>query len=156
MKFNEKNKKGKRELRSFFVKQQIFINKALQSCNVWLQKRTNKYSSKTKRICLSIFCFAFISESSTVIYKSFKQHGPTDLLITPIHAMPLLKTLSNHSSITNEEIKKIKAYKYYLDSLNAIYKTKPGSDIFLSNNKNLLDTINLLENLYYEQQANRH
>ena len=89
------------------------------------------------------------------MYQSFKKDNTNLHFISPIPIMPLLKEQRIRPVINEREFKRIHSFKVYLDSLQTTSKGKLKFDSLLSARPHLTDTINYLENLYYEQQTNR-
>jgi hypothetical protein len=152
--FLKKNKEHK-ELHPFMVKALLCINKGLKLWAGWLQQKTNQYSIKKIKILLLLFCAIFLSESIWVLYQGFQKEKAGFIIISPIHRVPLLKEQTILPVLNEEEFKRIHSFKIYLDSLQNTAKGKLKFDSFLSNCPNIQDTINYLENIYYEQQTNR-
>jgi len=152
--FLKKNKEHK-ELHPFMVKALLWINKRLKLWAGWLQQKTNQYSIKKIKILLLLFCAIFLSESIWVLYQGFQKEKAGFFIISPIHTVPLLKEQIIRSDISEGEFKRIHSFKIYLDSLQNTAKGKLKFDSLLSDCPYIQDTINYLENIYYEQQTNR-
>lgn len=155
MKLFQKQKRKQRELPLFLIRQLLYLNNKLNVLAAWLQQKTNGLSSKKVKIFLLIFCLIFFSVSILVMYQSFKTDNRNLYFISPIRTIPLLKEQRLRPVINEQEFKRIHGFKIYLDSLQTTAKGKLKFDSLLSARPHLTDTINYLENIYYEQQTNR-
>lgn len=88
------------------------------------------------------------------MFQSFKRDNRNLYNISPVRIIPLLKEQRIRPVINEQEFKRIHGFKIYLDSLQTTAKGKLEFDSLLSTRPLLTDTINYLENLYYEQQTN--
>ncbi len=155
MKLFRKQKRKQQELPPFLIRQLLYLNNKLQMFAAWLQQKTNGFSSKRVKIFLLVFCLIFLSVSIIVMYQSFKKDNTNFYFISPIRTIPLLKEQRIRPAINEQEFKRIHSFKMYLDSLQTTAKGKLKFDSLLSTRPHLTDTINYLENIYYEQQTNR-
>ena len=155
MKLFRKQKRKQRELPPFLIRQLLYLNNKLHVFAAWLQQKTNGFSSKKIKILFLAFCLIFLSVSITVMYQSFKKDNRNLYFISPIRIIPLLKEQRIRPVMNEREFKRIHGFKIYLDSLQTTDKGKLKFDSLLSTRPHLTDTINYLENLYYEQQTNR-
>lgn len=89
------------------------------------------------------------------MYQSFKKDNTDIYFISPIRTIPLLKEQRTRPVLNEQEFKRIHGFKIYLDSLQTTARGKLKFDSLLSTRPHLTDTINYLENIYYEQQTNR-
>lgn len=155
MKLFRKQKRKQRELPPFLIRRLLYLNNKLHVFAAWLQQKTNGFSSKKIKMFFLIFCLTFLSVSIIVIYQSFKMDNRSLYFISPIRTIPLLKEQRIRPVINEREFKRIHGFKIYLDSLQTTAKGKLKFDSLVSTRPHLSDTINYLENLYYEQQTNR-
>ena len=155
MKIFKKENRNPKELHPLVLKMLLPVNNVLKLSANWMQQKTKGYSSRKRKIILVLFCVLFISESLFIIYQSFKKKFNNFYVVTPIRPIPLLKPEKDQSVFTKKELLKIHNLKIYLDSLQSTAQGKLKFDSFLSAEPHLLDTINYLENIYYEQQTNR-
>jgi len=155
MKLFRKQKRKQRELSPFLIRQLLSLNNKLHVFAAWLQQKTNGFSSKKVKMLFLVFCLIFLSVSIIVMYQSFKKDNTNLYFISPIRTIPLLKEPRMRPVINEREFKRIHSFKVYLDSLQKTTKGKLKFDSLLSTRPHLTDTINYLENLYYEQQTNR-
>lgn len=152
MKIFRKKNKDHKELHPFIVRVLLRINYTLKLCANWLQQKTNSYSARKRKIILILFCVVFVSESIVVVYQSLQKNNAIPYYVTHIQPVRLLKE-EVHPLISEKEFMRIHRFKLMLDSLQTTSKIK--FDSLLSLRPHLMDTIHLLENLYYEQQKNR-
>jgi hypothetical protein len=150
--FRKKNKDCK-ELHPFIVRVLLHINNTLKVWATWLQQKTNSYSTRKRKIILILFCTAFVTESIVVVYQSFQKNNKIPYSVTLIQPVRLLKEESFHPLISEKEFNRIHRFKIMLDSLQITNTIK--FDSLLSLRPHLMDSIHLLENIYYEQQKNR-
>ena len=155
MKLFRKQKRKQRELPPFLIRQLLYLNNKLHVFAAWLQQKTNGFSSKKIKMLFWGFCLIFLSVSIIVIYQSFKKNNTNLYFIRTIRTVPLLKQHRISPLFNEKEFKRIHGFKVYLDSLQKTTKGKLKFDSLLSTRPHLTDTINYLENLYYEQQTNR-
>jgi len=155
MKLFPKQKRKQQELPPFLIRQLLYLNNKLHVFAAWLQQKTNGFSRKKIKMLFWGFCLIFLSVSIVVVYQSFKKDNTNLHFISPIQIIPLLKDQRIRPVINDWEFKRIHSYKVYLDSLQKTTKGKLKFDSLLSTRPHLTDTINYLENLYYEQQTNR-
>ena len=156
MKLFKRYRNNERNLPAFLVRMLSAINNQLLVFSRWLQFKTQRYSSLKLKIIFLFFTLAFAVASILVIYESAIKHTSTYFFIAPIQAVPLLKEKAFKPVITKEEMNKIRGYKTYLDSVRNSVKTKGDTAAFSPSDGHLLDTIKLLEQLYYEQQTNKN
>jgi len=155
MKIFQRKNKNVKELHPFIITILMRIKNMLKLCADWLQRKTNTFSTGKQKIILILFCALFISESLFVIHQSFKKGNKDFYFVTPIRTIPLLKQEVFQPVISEKELSRMYGFKIYLDSLKSTLNGKIKLDSFLSVHPHLLDTINYLENIYYEQQTNR-
>ena len=155
MKLFRKQKRKQRELPTFLIRQLLYLNNKLHVFAALLQQKTNGFSSKKIKILFLAFCLIFLSVSIMVMYQSFKKDNKNLYFISPIRIIPLLKEQRIRPVINEREFKRIHGFKIYLDSLQTTAKGKLKFDSLVSTRPHLTDTINYLEDLYYEQQTNR-
>ncbi len=141
-----------REVPALINKWLIAIHRYLQQLNIWLQRRSNQYSIKKKKIFLCIFCIMSVLICCFIIYSTIHNQTSTWLFAAPIRVIPLPKDALQKTSISVNEFHRLNAYKAYVDSLQSIYK-KNGDSVLCRYVSKMQDTINLLQNLYYEQQS---
>jgi len=147
--------KSQKELNPFMERMLLRFKYKLERLASWLQQKTIQYTPKKLTILLTVFCFVFLSESLLVMYKSIEQKHSNIYFVTPIRPMILLREKKYRPLISHTEYNRIHSFKMYLDSLK---NTAPGKMIYDSlsiSRPHLIDSINLLENLYYEQQSNQ-
>ena len=152
MKIFRKKNKNHKELHPFIIRGMLHVNNTLKLLADWLQQKTNSYSPRKRKIILILFCAFFVTESIVVAYESFKKKTIVPSPITLIKPVRLLNEVACRV-ISEKEFRRIHGIKLMLDSLQITSKIK--FDSLLSLRPHLMDTIHLLENLYYEQQKNR-
>lgn len=151
-KFIKKNGKTK-ELNPAVARVLIKVKHSLKILTTWMQGKTNHLSPLTLSVALFIFCAVFVCECIFVVYQSFKTEDHISFHVTPIRSVPLPEKRDRSLLISETQFKRIHQFKIYIDSIGATNKSQFDSILIMR--PHLLDTINYLENLYYEQQANR-
>lgn len=155
MKIFRNKSKSQKELNPIIERMLLRCKYKLKKFASWLQQKTIQYSPKKLTILLTAFCFVFIGESLLIIYHSLGQKHFNSYFITPIRPMILLREKKYQPLISEKEYNAIHSFKMHLDSLKATAGGKLKFDSLLLNRPHLIDSINLLENLYYEQQSNQ-
>jgi hypothetical protein len=155
MKIFKRQKPNAQKLPPFIRRQLLRMDNKLYVLAAWLQQKTNGFSFKRIKILLVGFCFIFLSVSVIVIYQGLKFNDSNIYIISTIRTIPLLKETGRRPIINEQELKRIHAFKIFLDSLQTTANGKLQIDSILSGSPHLIDTINYLENIYYEQQTNR-
>ena len=143
---------NQRELHPLILRVLIRSNNTLKLWAVWLQQKTNDYSPRKRIIILALFCSFFVTDTIVVVYQSFKKDNLIHYPVTVIKPMRLLNE-DAYPLISEKEFNRIHGFKLMLDSLQTNSKIK--FDSVCSLRPHLIDTIHLLENLYYEQQKHR-
>ncbi len=139
-----RRKKKDKELHPFIVRILMHLNQKLLHCSNYLQKKTNHYSNRKRKIILWIFCIVFVSESSFLIIRSLQKRDTVFYTVTPIKFIPFNKI--SHPAFTGIEFKKIQQFKHYLDA-NKIFR-----ESLLTERPRLMDTINFLEKVYQQKK----
>lgn len=151
MLWKRKKKVGEaKEVPLFLASLLIRFNNQLVHWAMYLQRRSNTIPPRKLKLLLALFCLLFLASSSYVIIRSAKEKG-MPFRITPIQAMPLEGKRKGQEAITRSEFDRIHKLRLALDSLG---KTKTGKvqlDSLLQKHPKLLDTLSLLESIYYNQ-----
>jgi len=155
MKIFRNKSKSQKKLNPFLERMLLRCKYKLQKFASWLQQKTIQYSPKKLTILLAVFCFVFLTESLLVIYHSVGQKNSNSYFITPIRPMILLREKKYQPLISEKEYNTIHSFKIHLDSLKNTASGKSVLDSLFTSSPHLIDSINLLENLYYEQQSNQ-
>jgi hypothetical protein len=129
------------------------FHKKLVHWAICLQRRSNSLHPRKLKLLLAAFCLLFVSSSGYVIVTSLKEKR-LPFQITPIQVMPLEKKRSRPSAIKSSEFLRIHKLRLALDSLAKTETGKVRLDSLLQKHPKLLDTLSLLESMYYEQHKN--
>lgn len=151
MKRWRKNKKTEKELPSFLKAGLSRFNGRLISIGNILQQRTNNYSLRKKKILLLLFVLVFLTESSVVTIQSITRKSKTPIDLTRIKTIRVESSEQNTRNITRTEFFKIQKFKNYIDSISTTTQGKKLRDSLLQNRPHLMDSVNLLINLFLEQ-----
>ncbi|MBB1287042.1 hypothetical protein HRH25_21850 [Flavisolibacter sp. BT320] len=134
----------------FLARLLIRFNNKLVHWAMYLQRRSNSLPPRKLKLLLALFCLLFVSSGTYIIITSVKERTPP-FRITPIQAMPLEGKRNGQGAITRSEFDRIHKLRFTLDSLG---KTKTGKvqlDSLLQKHPKLLDTLSLLEIIYFNQ-----
>jgi hypothetical protein len=152
--WKRKKKEGVREVTPLFLtKAAIRLNKQLLMWAEYLQQRTIKCSPKRLKLLLGIFCHTYLACSVSIIITSLGEKS-LPFRITPIQAVPLVKRTIQGPVITEKEYLRFHRLRHSLDSLAATPSGKLRLDSILQKHPRLLDTLSLLESIYYNQHKN--
>ena len=100
-----------------------------------------------------VFCLVFTGASIYTVVHSLEKKD-VSLRITPIRVMPLREVPVQRPLITEEGYHRIHRLRMRLDSLRGTVEGKWAYDSLLQKHPHLLDTLTLLEHLYYELNKN--
>ena len=129
----------------------ITINKSLRVLADILQARTSKLSFKTQQWLLATFCLLFVSASTYVIIRSLEAKADLPIISTPIRPMQLIKDSQKQGLISEAEYRRLHRFKVYMDSLQIYPGGSPIRDSILQEHPHLMDSIEYLESIYYQQ-----
>ena len=135
-------KKKDKELHPFIMRLLTIVNQKLLQYANYLQRITNHYSRRKRKIFLFIFCCVFVTESTILIIRSFKKDNMISITVSPIRFIPPPGFNNIHPIFSESEIKRIEQFKHYLDS-NQIFR-----DSLLATRPHLIDTLNYLQKIY--------
>ena len=151
MLWKRKKKVGEvKEVPLFLTNLLIRFNNQLVHWAMYLQRISNGLPPRRLKLLFSLFCLLLVSSSAYVIITSLKEKG-MPFRITPIQVMPLEGKRRGQEAITRSEFERIHKLRLALDSLG---KTKTGKvqlDSLLHEHPKLMDTLSLLESIYYNQ-----
>ncbi len=138
-----------------------FLRTGLTKLNQWLihiagllQKKTNSYSVKKKKILLLAFSVAFATESILVLVQSMNGSKKTPIDVSRIKTIPIQQEQAPGPFLTRGEFQKIQKFKNFIDSLSGSARGRKTRDSLLHNRPHLMDSIRFLLNLYSEQLKN--
>lgn len=122
----------------------------------FMSKRINKQSNRSKQVCLAIFCLMFGGFSIYAFFGAFSdseksgkaiKHGQ----VTAPKYYDRTGSEFKESSINDKDIIRINRFKKHMDSLRRSIKGKPEYDSILKARPGLMDSINVIEEIYYSQ-----
>jgi|SRR6185312_204938 len=143
----KKNKKKTDvELPLFIVKILADLNQNLINLSNFLQKKAEVYSVGKKKFFLILFCFIVACECSILIFCSVENNKRFYYTVSPIKVRPLLKHTTIYPKLSDQELKQIQDFKFYLDTL----QTKERDSLF-SIRPHLSDSIGMVEAIYQKQ-----
>lgn len=132
------------------------VQKCIEVKSKWadyLQRKTNKLSSSTKKYCLLLFCFLSVTCSIWLIVQSFDGTKTKRLIVVPISvpAHPVEtgeEKLRSYAMITRKEFLRLERFRRYMDSLGGSLSGLRIRDSMLLARPKLMDSIRLIEYLY--------
>ncbi len=143
-----KKKKNKAEVELPLFIQKVFaqLDQKLIRLSNFLQEKTDLYSVGKKKFFLILFCFIVACECSILIFCSVRDNGRFYYTVSPIKAWPLLKQRTTYPMLSDKELKQIKDFKFYLDTMavrsrDSLFKLRPQ----------LSDSIEMVEAIYQKQ-----
>lgn len=151
MLWKRKKKETMRQVASsFFTDVLVQLHNKLLYCAAYLQNKSNSLPPQKQKLLLGVFCLLFISSSAFVIISNLKEKRQA-FHITPIQVMPLEKRPVQKPMITTDEFLRIHRLRLVLDSMAGTSSGKIRLDSLLLEHPKLLDTLMLLESIYYQQ-----
>lgn len=139
-------KKPELELPLFIRKILTDLNQNLISFSNFLQEKTDLYSVRKKKFFLILFCFIVACECSILIFCSVGNNKHFYYTVSPIKVRRLLKHTSTYPKLSDEELKQIQDFKFYLDTL-----TTKDRDSLFAIRPHLSDSIEMVEEIYQKQ-----
>ncbi|WP_121356772.1 conjugative transposon protein TraM [Flavisolibacter nicotianae] len=144
-----------RKVPSFFLKALIQLNDKLIWSAAYLQGKSSCLPPRRLKLLLGLFCLLFLSSSAYLIISALKEKA-LPFRITSIQAIPLAPQPLQQPTITDKDFLRLRRLRLSLDSLAKTPSGKVRLDSLLQRHPKLLDTLALLENIYYEQHKKRH
>lgn len=122
----------------------------------FMSGRINNLSSRSKQICLAIFCLMFGGFSIYAFVGAFSDTGNSGRRIKPDQvSVPKYYDRTNSEikepSVGERDIIRINRFKKYMDSLSKSPKGRPVYDSILKARPGLMDSIHVIEEIYYSQ-----
>jgi hypothetical protein len=129
----------------------------------FMDRWVNGLTQKGKKIFLIIFILAFGSYSLYTLLsifigsntKSIKSVNPTEISIPKYLNKAGDENTSAAVVVTDEDLKKIRSFNQYMDSLKLSTTGKRIYDSILLTRPGLMDSIRVLEQIYLFQQKNK-
>ena len=122
----------------------------------WMQRKAERLSAKGKLMALLIFVLLTGSYSIYLIGKSFSENQtPSFSIISikrPAHIQKTRDEVKHTNAvISKSEYEKIHRFRQYMDSLAHTPTGKVLHDSILSYRPGLIDSIQIIENIYQSQ-----
>ena len=122
----------------------------------FMNGKINNLSSRSKQIGLVLFCLLFGGFSIYAFVGAFRNTGNSGKAIKPDQvAVPKYydRTASENKepSVSENDIIRINRFSKYMDSLSHSVKGKAVYDSILKARPGLMDSIQVLEEIYYSQ-----
>lgn len=151
MPWKRKKKETMRQVTSsFFTDVLVRLHNKLLNFAAYLQNKSNSLPPQKQKLLLGVFCLLFISSCAFVIISNLKEKRQA-FHITPIQAIQLEQRPVQKQTITKGEYLRIHRLRLALDSLAKTKNGKVRLDSILLEHPKLLDTLMLLESIYYQQ-----
>ena len=161
MLFSRKNKKG---IEFNYSKVRDKVAKGIAGFLLSIQNRfasfmsaiTNNLNKKAKQVYLAIFCLVFGGLSLYAFIEAFQNSERAVNSIKPAQiSMPKYYdrtgTETEGLTVSDKEINRINRFKKYMDSLSHSVKGRGVYDSILKARPGLMDSIKIIEQLYYSQ-----
>ena len=120
-----------------------------------LGKISNSWKTKQQWIFLYLVCLVFGGLSLVAVIKPFNKKAQI-IFIKPTAIKTPVNIHSNEDmslvTITDNEIKQVHKFKHVLDSLSATNEGKIKVNKFLNQRPGLMDSLEMVEQLYYLQK----
>lgn len=121
----------------------------------FMNARTNQLSVRAKRFWLVVFCLVFGGFSIHAFIGAFRSNENSSRSIKPAQvSVPKYydqKEIDKDPFATENDMVRIGQFKKYMDSLQGSVKGKAVHDSILKARPGLMDSIQLIEQLYYSQ-----
>ena len=129
-------KKKDKELHPFIARLLIRFNQKLLQYASYLQRKTNFYSRRKRKVILFLFCLVFVTESTIVIIRSLQKDNMVSITVAPIRFITPPADNPIHPVFSESEYRRIERFKHYLDT------NKTFRDSILASRPHLMDTLN--------------
>lgn len=122
----------------------------------FMSAMVNKLTIQSKQACLVVFCLVFGGFSIYAFVGAFRDSESSAKRLKPDQvAVPKYydRTESeiNEPSVSERDIIRINRFKKYMDSLKKTASGRPVYDSILKTRPGLMDSIQVIEQLYYSQ-----
>jgi hypothetical protein len=125
-----------------------------------LQHQSEKFSCRTKKYSLLLFCVVSVGSSLYVFMEGFHDSTPKNIPIAqinvPLHAVESGKeNISSFLLITRGEFNRIEKFSRYIDSLGLSKEGRRLRDSILSYRPGLMDSIGIIKKIYQSQSLKK-
>jgi hypothetical protein len=122
----------------------------------FMNGKINKLSIRSKQVCLAIFCLMLGGFSVYAFVGAFRNSTSSGKRIQPDQAavpkhFDRTDLETKDPSVSERDIMRINSFKKIMDSLSKSPKTRPVYDSILKARPGLMDTIQVIEAIYYSQ-----
>jgi hypothetical protein len=149
----KKNERRSEATPMLLTKMDIWFNRRLIKWAAYLQQKTMQCSLKKLMVLAALFCLISISFSTYIIISSLRETSPL-FRVTPIQVVPLVKESLPSPVVTDKDYFRFHRLRLSLDSLASTPLGKRRLDSILAKHPKLLDTLSLLESIYFHQHKN--
>lgn len=132
------------------------IEKRQRKCANYLNHKAERYSKRSKQICLAIFCLLAGGGSIHIAIRAFE--NPSGKLRIEKMSVPGYAIESDTISafqpamvLTERQYHNIQQFKKYMDSLQTSKAGKLKYDSILAVRQGLMDSIDFIEQVYQQQ-----
>ena len=122
----------------------------------FMNRAVNNLNRRSKQVCLAVFCLMFGGFSMYALFGAFRDSGNARSVIhSGAVAVPKYYDQTDaefkESPVSEKDIMRINRFKRYMNSLSQSDKGKPQFDSLLKARPGLIDSIKLIEEIYYSQ-----
>jgi hypothetical protein len=142
----KKKNKGEVELPRFLQQVLGDLNQKMLTLSNFLQKKTNIYPVRKKKLFLIFFCFIVGCECSILIFCSVRNNQDFYYTVSPIKVLPLLKNRVTYPKLSDKELKQIQDFRFYMDTLSV-----KNRDSLFGIRPHLSDSVNIVDVIYEKQ-----
>ena len=126
----------------------------------FLQHHSEKFSCRTKKYSLLLFCVVSVESSLYVFMEGFRGSTPKIIPVAqidvPLHAVESGKeNISSFLLITRGEFNRIEKFSRYIDSLGLSKEGRRLRDSILSYRPGLMDSIGIIKKIYQSQSLKK-
>jgi hypothetical protein len=158
-----RNRKKQKATKYHDEVQDQFLKSILHTCLIWqsrwafwMQRKAEKLSGKGKLIMLLIFVLFSGSYTIYLIGESFSGNPKPSFSITSIKRPAHVQENGDESKHTNtvisqSEYERIHQFRQYMDSLTSSPTGKVLHDSIVAHRPGLMDSIQIIENMYQSQ-----
>lgn len=126
------------------------FNERLVRIAHFLEQKTNRYSTKKKKLLLLVFIILFVSQSIRTLIESFKNKNANPISISRIKTIRF-ENQSPTPRMDRREYLRLQGFRNYVDSLDKTAEGRRMRDSLFKYRPHLMDSLRFLLNLYSKQ-----
>lgn len=151
MKLKRDNKKIKIKLSLLILRWLQVLNSWLHQLAAFLQQKMQALTIGSQKAAVFVFCVLFSLASGSLVINSFQKKNKTQINISPIKTIPLIKEQRPLPIVSEKEFLDLKSLKDRLDDIAQSTDGKKIRDSLLRYRPYLMDSLNYLLEIYYQQ-----